>query len=173
MMSDKNFSTWFVAWREHDKLLRARFMIDPNQASYIHQLERCRGEQTRYDSLKAATTSTGSASSAPSSAPKPSHFQPYTKATPRPSSFRILLCIRCGGMGHKAANCSVTTSNDFNRPIIVDWKGDHLVSKSGRLICLLFNARGTCSIVASRSHGAHSCSLCGDARHAACRCPKN
>ena len=136
MMLDKNFSTLFVAWREHDKLLHACFMIDPfminpNQASYIHQLERCRGEQTCYDSLKAVSMSKGSTSSASSSTPKSSHFQPYTKAMPHPNSFRILLCIRCGRTGHKAANCSATSSNVFNRPIIVNWKGDHLVSKSG------------------------------------------
>ena len=178
MMSDKKISTWFVTWRKHDKLLHVRFMIDPfmidpNQASYIHQLECCRGEQTRYDSLKAATMSKGSASSASLSAPKSSHFQSYTKATPRPNSFHILLCIRCGGTGHKAANCSATSSNVFNRLIIVNWKGDHLVSKLGQHICLLFNACGSCALVASRLHGAHTCSLCGDAWHAACWCPRN
>ena len=136
MMSDKKISTWFVTWCKHDKLLCAcfmidPFMIDPNQASYIHQLERCHREQTHYDSLKAVTTSKGSTSSASSSTPKSSHFQPYTKAMPRPNSFCILLCIRCGGTGHKAANCSATSSNVFNRLIIVDWKGDHLVSKLG------------------------------------------
>ena len=51
MMSDRNFSMWFGAWREHDRLLWARFMIDPfvlnpNHSSYVHQFERCCSDQT-------------------------------------------------------------------------------------------------------------------------------
>ena len=46
MMADKNFLTWFSAWREHDRLLRACFMVDPfilnpNHLSYVHQFKCC------------------------------------------------------------------------------------------------------------------------------------
>ena len=175
-MSDRNFSTWFPSWREHDRLLRARFMVNPfvinlDHASYVHQFERCRGDQTRTDSLSLAITMRTDA--APNRTPKSTLFQLYNKTSPRMNSFRPSLCIHCGAAGHKALECQATSSTVLNKRIVIDWKANRLVSKMGQLICLMFNVRGTCTNPQSSSHGAHSCSLCGDKQHPACHCSWN
>ena len=189
MMSDKKFSTWFGAWWEHDHLLRARFMIDPfilnpDHLSYVHQFKRCRGDQTHLDLLAVAPppkkdsgTFTGVSSR------KSVLFQPYPKGPHRldsggptcHGSFHPPLCVQCGRAGHRASMCNTTRFTTFNRPI-VDWKSNHLVSKSGKHVCLIFNIRGTCTtnpLHGIHVHGAHLCSLCGDNRHAACNCSRN
>ena len=175
MMADKSFSLWFPAWREHDRLLWAKFMINlfmvnPNHSSYVHQFEHCRGDQTHNDTITVAS----------SSKKEPflhqahnTNAMPYNKNAPRYSSFRMSLCVHYGTSGHKVSNCQAEGSTIFNRPIIVDWKADRLLSKSGKQICLMFNVRGACSNFNNGTHGAHLCSLCGNVRHSACNCLRN
>src|SRR5882724_1156830 len=83
-----------------------------------------------------------------------------------------ILCLHCGSMGHHAYNCSSTQSNHPKCPISCDWKLDKLLSKSNKLICIMYNICGTCSDPAP-NHGNHTCSLCGDGTHMACHCPRN
>src|SRR5882724_13688981 len=56
-----------------------------------------------------------------------------------------ILCLHCGYMGHHACNCSSTQSNHPECPISCDWKLDKLLSKSNKLICIMYNICGTCS----------------------------
>ena len=161
MMANKSFSLWFPAWREHDRLLQAKFMIDPfmvnpNHSSYMHQFEPCRGTQTRNDTIAVASSSKKEPFSHQACN---TNAMPYNKNAPRYSSFRTSLCI------HKALNCQAKGSTVFNHPIIVDWKVDRLLSKSGKQICLMFNVHGACSNFNNSTHGAHLCSLCGDVHH--------
>ena len=176
MMSDRNFSTLFPSWHEHDHLLHACFMVDLfvinlDHASYVHQFERCQGDQTHTDSLSLATTLRRDV--APNYVPKYNLFQPYNQTSPRTNSFWPSLCICCGAVGHKASECQATSLTVLNRCIVINWKANHLVSKMGQLICLIFTYEETCTHPQSSSHGAHSCSLCGDKQHPACHCSWN
>ena len=104
MMADKNFSTWFSAWWEHNRLLRARFMVDPfilnpNHLSYVHQFERCRGDQTHSDLFASVSSSKKERTLGSSSAKTPS-FQPYPRDGAQNHSFRPMFCVRCGAAGH-------------------------------------------------------------------------
>ena len=111
------------------------FVINPDHASYVHQFEWCRGDQPRTDSLSLATTTRRDAAS---HTPKSTLFQPYNKTSPRMNSFRPFLCIRCRAAGHKASECQATSLTVLNKRIVVDWKANRLVSKTGQLICLMF-----------------------------------
>ena len=96
MMMDKNFSTWFLAWRVHDWLLCVQFMVNPfilnlNHPSYVHQFKRCRGDQTCNDLL--ATISLLKDHTSGLSNPKPSSFQLYLKDGPHNHSFHPTFCV--------------------------------------------------------------------------------
>ena len=150
MMADKNFSTWFSAWQEHNQLLHMCFMVNPfvlnlNHPSYVHQFECCQGDQTHND-LLATVSSLKKEHTSGSSNPKPSHFQPYPKDRPCNHSFHSMFCVQCGVVGHRAPVCQTMTSIIFNRPIFVNWKADCLITKAKKHICLIFNIRGTCTV---------------------------
>ena len=83
-----------------------------------------------------------------------------------------ILCLHCGYTGHCASNCPSTQSNCPECPITCEWKQDKLISKSNKLICIMFNVCGSCSDTIV-NHRNHICSLCGDGGHPACRCPRN
>ena len=126
-----------------------------------------RGDQTCNDTIAAAS----------SSKKEPflhqariTNAMPYNKNAPQYSSFQTSLCICYGTTGHKASNCQAKGSTIFNRPIIIDWKVDQLLSKSGKQICLMFNVHGACLNFNNSTHGAHSCLLCSDGHHSACNC---
>jgi len=145
------------------------FIVNPNHLSYANQLEHCCGTQTQSDSLAAATATRKESTSTS----KQTHFLPYNKHTPCPGSFQPTLCILCSTNGHKASSCQATTSNVFNQLIIVDWKSNQLISKTGKHIYLMFNVQGSCPSIGASAHDTHSCSLCGDSHHTACNCSWN
>ena len=102
MMANKSFSLCFPAWREHDHLLWAKFMIDPfmvnpNHSSYVHQFEHCRGNQTCNDTIAVASSSKKEPFSHQACN---TNAMSYNKNAPQYSSFWTSLCICCGTSGH-------------------------------------------------------------------------
>ena len=158
------------------------FMIDPYSTTYIQLLECSRMDsflthvekaQHTFENQWAARTST------PCSSQSENRYAPYDKDAAKGGhleSFRKtkkpILCLQCGYTSHRAGNCSSTQSNFPKHPIACDWKLNKLLSKSNKLICIMYNVRGSCSNPAP-NHSNHSSSLCSNGSHPACRCPRN
>ena len=113
------------------------------------------------------------------SGPTPHRYMPYEKDTDKgktADSFwdnkKLILCLCCGYTGHWAGNCMSNQSNCPEQPITCDWKHENLISKSNKVICVLFNIQGSCNDPLT-NHGGHFCSLCSDSSHPMCRCPRN
>jgi len=192
MLRDDKFTAYFDAWRDMDKQLRTQFisrpfLVDPNSTTYIQLLERARMDsffaraekaQQSFEQQRAFRSHVSYSVRHEGGGPTPHRYMPYDKDTEKgrtTDSFRDkkpILCLRCGYKGHQAGNCTSNQSNHHERPIACDWKHDKLVSKSNKVICVLFNVRGSCNDPLT-NHGGHFCSLCGDSSHPACRCPRN
>src|SRR5882724_5513086 len=96
-----------------------------------------------------------------SGGPAPHRYMLYEKDTEKgknADSFqdnkKPILCLHCGYTGHRACNCTSNQSNCPKRPITCDWKHDKLISKSNKVICVLFNVRGSCNDPLT-NHGGH------------------
>jgi len=194
MLRDEKFSSfYFEAWWDMDKQLRTQFItrpfaIDPYSTTYIQLLEHLRMDsflahaekaQLTFESQRAARSYTSHSPRSEIGTHTMQRYAPYDKDSEKggqADSFREtkrpILCLCCGYTGHRAGNCSSMQSNRPERPISCDWKHDKLLSKSNKLICVMFNVCSSCSDLVP-NHGNHTCSLCGDDTHPACHCPRN
>ena len=201
MSTDREFLDWAPTWRSHDRLLCSHFMLkpfilDPSSAIYEKQFERCKLNQASLSSRRSSSEYMRSASGSSdtlkvpssnlhphaSSLPNSPRYHPYPKPPTavaaldgsfRPSSDTSFPCMHCGHKGHRASECSAKHANRPERPLIVQWSRNRLESLDGKHVCLIFNARGTCSSTPSDRHGDHSCSLCGNSGHGAKDCTRN
>src|SRR5882672_1252948 len=201
MSADREFLDWAPAWHSHDRLLCSCFMlkpfiIDPSSAIYEKQFERCKLNQALLSSRQSpsdymrTTSGSNDALKVPSgnlhphasSLPNLPRYHPHPKLPQaiamadgsfQPSSETSSSCVHCGHKGHRASDCSAKHANRPERPLIIQWSRNLIESLKGRHICLIFNARGTCSSAPSDCHGDHSCSLCGDSGHGAKDCTHN
>ncbi|KAK0222675.1 hypothetical protein EDD85DRAFT_779162 [Armillaria nabsnona] len=181
MLSDPQFSRWFEAYKTFDKDYRAKlfkdpFIPDPSCKSWSDGVQRAKDNYL----LMQQETQTGSEGSwkraKPSGGYTTKHFTPYDTSQRdtirRTSSFRPL-CLRCGGIGHRADSCSAAAPSKHGRSFLVEWKDDSLVRISDqKYVCIRFNLTG-CRAEPNFHHGAHICSLCADTHHGATKCTRN
>src|SRR5882724_1297254 len=160
MLRDDKFTAYFDAWRDMDKQLRTQFIsrpfiVDPS-TTYVQLLERARMDsffaraekaQQSFELQRARVY--GSRSTRQGGGPAPHRYMPYEKDNNRgkpTNSFhenkKPILCLHCGYTGHHAGNCTSNQSNHPERPIACDWRHDKLISKSNKVICVLFNVWG-------------------------------
>ncbi|KAF8515934.1 hypothetical protein JB92DRAFT_2716426 [Gautieria morchelliformis] len=187
MLADTAFAQHLSAWRVLDRTLRAQFtdkpfLVDPNDPTYFAMFERARNSIPQraisYSDARPPRSSRHMFSPDPLAVSHSPRYAPYDKDRPRSgNSFREsrkpALCLRCGVIGHRASACSASHASCPERPILCEWRNDHLVDKSNKRVCIMFNVRGSCSDSSSPTHGEHSCALCGDQHHAASACPRN
>ena len=144
MRQDAQFSRWNKAWQKFDKQLRMQFtsepfIIDTMHPSYLHSLDRARMDQV--DERSQQSTLQHDHHPRPptrhSSLPD-NRYHPYNDNRPAgrhagssnnhasaASSFlrnihdhSKALCLRCSTTGHRTSDCSSTTANRPERPII-------------------------------------------------------
>ncbi|KAJ7465709.1 hypothetical protein FB451DRAFT_980202, partial [Mycena latifolia] len=181
ILSDPDLNTWFPAYRDFDRKIRAQFFTEPFIID-IYDAEYRSALQSAKDSFllsknsansSAPTGTRGGGSSGPGSQKekeKTERPKPYDKD----NSFRHknTLCFRCGRTGHSASACKETNPSRHGREFVIFANRDGLFRVlDSRAVCVWFNY-GKCDS-SGRDHPIHICSLCGDTHHGASNCTRN
>ncbi|KAJ6453350.1 hypothetical protein C8R45DRAFT_801347, partial [Mycena sanguinolenta] len=175
VLTDPDLSTWFPAYRDFDRRIRAQFFTK----LYIieHDNEYRSALQTAKNSFLMLNRLSGSAGS--TSNPRANSYRPKDKTEcQKPydkdstSRRKPMLCFRCGRTGHGAGACAETNPSRHGHEFVIYANRDGLFRISdNRAVCMGHNC-GRCE-VSGRSHALHICSLCSDAHHRAIDCTRN
>lgn len=90
--------------------------------------------------------------------------KPFRKGKGSPPT-DTTLCIICGRYGHRASNCSHTTTSK-DTPVVSMWQSKLLLKSSSTPVCISFNL-GRCFTTKHSADVLHVCSICGDSNHGA------
>ncbi|KAJ7208595.1 hypothetical protein GGX14DRAFT_365198 [Mycena pura] len=181
ILSDVAVETWFPAYRNFDRTIRAQFfttpyIIDIHSSDYRTALQAAKDAYI-WSNLPSHTPSGPRASGGSGGRERVDRHKPYDREN-RPQSDggqrrKPVLCFRCGRTGHPAGRCPEKTPSKHGREFVIYANSDGLFRISDqRAVCMLFNC-GRCESTPGSRHPIHVCTLCGDAHHGAIDCTRN
>jgi hypothetical protein len=179
ILADPELATWFPAYRNFDRTIRARFftipfIVDIDSPEYRSALQSSKDTFLLASHSAKGSGSTGFRSFAGpnSSAPKErsDRGKPYDRDNS--TSCRSKICFRCGRTGHGAVGCSESDPSKHGRRFVIYANRDGLFRiTNNTAVCTGFNI-GRCES-AGRNHPIHICALCADPQHGAIDCTRN
>ncbi|KAJ7201567.1 hypothetical protein GGX14DRAFT_464263 [Mycena pura] len=176
ILADPELKTWFPAYREFDRKIRAQFFTSPYIVD-IQDSEYRSALQSAKNIFLLSSASNSSQSKGSSVGPHRDHAKekqnrskPYDRDdAPRQ---RTIVCFRCGRMGHSAPSCKETNPSRHGRDFVIFANKDGLFRiLDNRPVCMGFNC-ARC-LAGGNNHPVHICSLCGDSHHGAVNCTRN